>query len=157
MLYQDFGFDAPHGVVYGGRGALYRCGDAENVTGSDAAIGVFETLKRKVFERGQGSRHGGRNRQLFKSRRRWGVERVFANPKPGFDGTIRVADDVSIADEGRAALEAAESNLVRLRYGLPDKEPSVVGAARLDAFCRHNDTGVVRFVDADEKGSQTAF
>ena len=88
------------GVVDGGGDALDGGGDAEDVPGADGAVGVAVAVEGVAFERRQGGRDGGGQREVVEGRGGGQVEEVFADPPSGGDGTGGVADRLAVAEDG---------------------------------------------------------
>ena len=75
---------------------------------------------------------------------------LLANPSARIPQLCCVAYDFSISNDGSAALDPAEGNLMGLRDALANRDAACVGVAGGRAVRIDDDSNVVRAVDPDE-------
>ena len=146
---QDLGADALRGVLHGGRDALHRGGEAEDVLGAGAAIGVAVALEGVAVERRQRGRDGGGQGERVERRRGGHVEQFLAHPTAGGDGAVGDADGLAVTQHRFAGFQVVQGDLVRLRNALARHESIGQERAGRRAFGVHQDGDIVAGVYAN--------
>lgn len=132
--------------------ALHGGGDAEDVTGADAAVRVAEAFEGVALQRLAGCGLDGRLGQVIQYWRFGHAQHLLGDPVAGGDGFERIADDLAIAHHLAAFGDIHQRHLVALRDAFNSRQAIVELAARGNALVIDHHADVVARVQADVTG-----